>query len=71
MEMRDKVDLVGAPTLPGQSVSVEASARSEAFDALVALGYKANEVNKLLGKLDIENDSAEGIIRKALKQAAL
>jgi len=28
-------------------------------------------VNKLLGKLDIENDSAEGIIRKALKQAAL
>jgi Holliday junction DNA helicase RuvA len=71
MEMRDKVELVGAPTLPGQSVSVEASARSEAFDALVALGYKANEVNKLLGKLDIENDSAEGIIRKALKQAAL
>jgi Holliday junction DNA helicase RuvA len=71
MEMRDKVDHVGAPSLPGQSVSVEASARSEAFDALVALGYKANEVNKLLGKLDIENDSAEGIIRKALKQAAL
>ncbi|MCO4810131.1 MAG: Holliday junction branch migration protein RuvA [Gammaproteobacteria bacterium] len=71
MEMRDKVDQVGAPTLPGQTVSVEASARSEAFDALVALGYKANEVNKLLGKLDIENDSAEGIIRKALKQAAL
>ena len=71
MEMRDKVDQVGAPTLPGQTVSVEASARSEAFDALVALGYKANEVNKLLGKLDIEDDSAEDIIRKALKQAAL
>ena len=71
MEMRDKVELVGAPTLPGQSVSVEASARSEAFDALVALGYKANEVTKLLGKLDIEDDSAEDIIRKALKQAAL
>ena len=71
MEMRDKVDRVGAPSLPGQTVSVEASARSEAFDALVALGYRANEVNKLLGKLDIEGDSAEDIIRKALKQAAL
>jgi Holliday junction DNA helicase RuvA len=71
MEMRDKVGHVGAPSLPGQTVSVDASARSEAFDALVALGYKANEVNKLLGKLDIEDDSAEDIIRKALKQAAL
>jgi len=71
MEMRDKVDHVGAPSLPGQTVSVEASARSEAFDALVTLGYRANEVNKLLGKLDIEGDSAEDIIRKALKQAAL
>lgn len=71
MEMRDKVDHVGAPSLPGQTVSVEANARSEAFDALVALGYRANEVNKLLGKLDIEDDSAEDIIRKALKQAAL
>ena len=71
MEMRDKVDNVGTPSLPGQVVSVEASARSEAFDALVALGYKANEVNKLLGKLDIEDLSAEDIIRKALKQAAM
>jgi len=70
MEMRDKVDKVGAPSLPGQVVDVEASARSEAFDALVALGYKANEVNKLLGKLDIDDLSAEDIIRKALKQAA-
>ena len=52
MEMRDKVDKVGTPSLPGQKIAVEASAQSEAFDALVALGYKANEVNKLLGKLD-------------------
>lgn len=70
MEMRDKVDDVGAPSLPGGKVSVEASARSEAFDALVSLGYKANEVNKLLGTLDIDNQSAEDIIRQALKQAA-
>jgi Holliday junction DNA helicase RuvA len=71
MEMRDKVDKVGVPSLPGQKIAVEASARSEAFDALVALGYKANEVNKLLGTLDIDDKSAEDIIRQALKQAAL
>ena len=71
MEMRDKIDKVGTPSLPGQVVSVDASAQSEAFDALVALGYKANEVSKLLGKLDIEDKSAEDIIRQALKQVAL
>lgn len=71
MEMRDKVDKVGMPSLPGEKISVEASARSEAFDALVALGYKANEVNKLLGQLDIDGLSAEDIIRQSLKQAAL
>ena len=71
MEMRDKVDKVGTPSLPGEKIAVEASSRSEAFDALVALGYKANEVNKLLGKLDTDGKSAEDIIRQALKQAAL
>ena len=71
MELRDKIDNVGTPSLPGQQVTADASARSEAVDALVALGYKASEVNKLLGKLDIEDQSAEDIIRQALKQAAL
>ena len=36
----------------------------------MALGYKPNEVNKLLGKLDLDGLSAEDIIRQALKQAA-
>lgn len=70
MEMRDKVENVGVPLLPGGKVAAESSPRSEAFDALVALGYKPNEVNSLLGKLDIEDLSAEDIIRLALKQAA-
>jgi Holliday junction DNA helicase RuvA len=70
MEMRDKIDNIGVPSLPGGTVSVKANPRAEAFDALVALGYKPNEVNKLLGKLDIDDLSAEDIIRRALKQAA-
>jgi Holliday junction DNA helicase RuvA len=70
MEMRDKVDRIGVPSLSGARADVEASPRAEAFDALIALGYKPNEVNKLFGKLDIEGLSAEDIIRRALKQVA-
>ncbi|MDH3620850.1 MAG: Holliday junction branch migration protein RuvA [Gammaproteobacteria bacterium] len=70
IEMRDRIDKVapaGAGVVPA---SVEANARSEAFDALVALGYKANEVNKLINKLDTDDKSAEDIIRQALRRAA-
>ncbi len=70
IEMRDRIDTVTPPEPGGKAVTAEASPRSEAFDALVALGYKANEVNKLIGKLDIEDKSAEEIIRQALRQAA-
>ena len=70
MEMRDKVDAVGVPSLDKVAVSVASSPRSEAFDALVALGYKPAEVNKLLEKLDLDDLSAEDIIRQALKQVA-
>ena len=70
IEMRDRIDKVapaGAGVVPA---SVEANARSEAFDALVALGYKVNEVNKLINKLDTDDKSAEDIIRQALRRAA-
>ena len=70
MEMRYARVPARVPSLSGGRVSAESSPRSEAFDALVALGYKPNEVNSLLGKLDIEDLSAEDIIRLALKQAA-
>ena len=70
IEMRDRIDLIGDAGGGKASVTVEASARSEAFDALVALGYKVNEVNKLISKLDIEDKSAEDIIRQALQQVA-
>ena len=66
--MRDRID----KSAPGGVVklSPEQSARSEAVDALVALGYRPAEVQKLVGKLDIDGQSAEDIIRLALRQAA-
>ena len=67
IEMRDKIDK--APVQAGvTSVAIESSPKSEAVDALMALGYKAAEVNKLIGQLDLDGKSAEDIIRLALRQ---
>lgn len=69
VEMRDKIDKTGgAPD--ARRVTVDASPRSEAVDALMALGYKSGEVNKLIASLDTDGKSAEDIIRQALQQAA-
>ena len=69
IEMRDKIEKT--PTAPGAAaVTVESSPRSEAVDALIALGYKAVEVNKLIGTMDVDGQTAEDIIRQALRQAA-
>ncbi|MDH3553865.1 MAG: helix-hairpin-helix domain-containing protein, partial [Gammaproteobacteria bacterium] len=69
IEMRDKIDRT--TTVPGASkVTVDASPRSEAVDALMTLGYKSAEINKLIGSMNLEGQSAEDIIRSALRQAA-
>ena len=69
IELRDKIDKPmadsGAPKL-----SVVATPKSEAVDALMALGYKANEVNRLIGDLNTDDKTAEDIIRLALRQSA-
>ena len=70
IEMRDRIDKALPATAGAKPTSTEANARSEAFEALVSLGYKPNEVNKLIGKLDSDTMSAEDIIRQALKQVA-
>lgn len=69
IEMRDKFK--SSPQAGGpQRVAAPASPKTEAVDALVSLGYKVNEVNKLIGDMDVDGKSAEDIIRQALKQAA-
>ena len=70
IEMRDRIDVAAPGGGKAAPFTGEASARSEAVDALVALGYKPKEVNNLIAKLDTEDKSAEDIIRMALKQAA-
>lgn len=69
IEMRDKLTQTSAAG-GAQRVTATASPKAEAVDALVSLGYKINEVNKLIGNLDTEGSTAEEIIRQALRQAA-
>ena len=68
IEMRDRIAKLPAVAAAGKVTVGGAGPRQEAVDALIALGYKPAEVNRLIGKLDTE--SAEDIIRSALKQVA-
>jgi holliday junction DNA helicase RuvA len=68
IEMRDRIDVTSAALTAGTSIA-RSDPRNEAFDALLSLGYRANEINRLLAKLDIADKSAEDIIRLALRQS--
>lgn len=69
VEMKDKVGSGGATALPGARGAVPADPVAEASVALQALGYKPAEVSKLVAAASAPGDSAEAIIRKALKSA--
>lgn len=67
VEMRDKFKQNSS--LPARAAAAPTNPKSEAIDALVSLGYKVNEVNRLIGSMDVADKSAEDIIRQALRQA--
>ena len=58
-----------ALTLPGMHGSVAKDPVAEASSALQQLGYRPVEVARLIKDVAESGDSAEGIIRKALKAA--
>ncbi len=68
VEMRDRL---AAPDLAGPSAmgAVSASPEAEAFDALVALGYRPAEATRLLKTAGPGTQSTEELIRRALKGA--
>lgn len=70
VELRDRVDgLAGQPGSPVSGVAAPQDAAGEATVALQQLGYKPVEVTRLVQKVAAEGDSAEAIIRKALRAA--
>jgi Holliday junction DNA helicase RuvA len=70
VELRDRVDGLGA-SVPGLSSTSGAplDPAGEATVALQQLGYKPVEVTRLVQKVAAQGDSAETIIRKALRAA--
>jgi Holliday junction DNA helicase RuvA len=74
IEMRDSVQKLAMPAPAGSSslgagAGAAQSAQSEAFSALIALGYKPPEVTRLLKSADEPGLTTTEIIRRALKSA--
>jgi Holliday junction DNA helicase RuvA len=74
IEMKDRIkNLAGFESIAssaGVTVNSAAGAQSEAFSALVALGYKPAEVTRLLKAVDPSAQTTEELIRGALQAAA-
>ncbi|HEY3644024.1 MAG TPA: Holliday junction branch migration protein RuvA [Gammaproteobacteria bacterium] len=66
VEMRDRLDDVGAPVL---AAGVRANPRDEALGALVSLGYKPQEAAAMLRTIKEDGLSSEELIRRALQGA--
>ncbi len=69
IEMRDNVQKLSAPTPSAAGLGAAPTAQSEAFSALIALGYKPPEVTRLLKSADEPGLSTTDLIRRALKSA--
>lgn len=68
VEMQDKVDtLAGGSVQPGISSPDTESVKSQALDALLALGYKQAEAKRMLDKHASDGQSVEDMIRAALR----
>jgi len=70
VEMRDRLEQAGSALVQSMPAGVEGSAADEAFGALVALGYRPQEAQRLLKLVADPAQSTEGLIRAALQAAA-
>ena len=70
VELRDRMDgLATPPGLGARSSGAPLDPAGEATVALQQLGYKPTEVTRLVQKVAADGDTAESIIRKALRAA--
>lgn len=71
VEMQDKVDaLAGGSVQQGLPTEPISSARDQASEALLSLGYKTAEVKRLLDKTAVDGQSVEDMIRAALRSVS-
>ena len=69
IEMRDRLQKAAEGLPAVKRANAVDDARTEAFDALAALGYKPQEIKRLLSSMDTKDKSSEDIIRQALRHA--
>ena len=69
VELRDRVEVLGGSASAGGDGAVPQDPVAEATVALQTLGYKPAEVTRLVRDAAAPGDSAEDIIRKALRAA--
>jgi Holliday junction DNA helicase RuvA len=73
IEMRDRLKEVGSAmgldSSVTQAMPSSTGARNEATEALVALGYKATEADKMIRSINADGMSTEQIIRQALQRS--
>jgi len=69
IELRDKLDVIPttAGSAPGGKAAISGDASSEASHALSALGYKPQEVSRMVRQAAKPDMNAEEIIRRALQ----
>ena len=70
VEMRDRLKQTGAGVAQSIAAGANGSPSDEAFGALVALGYRPAEAQRLLKLVEDNADSTEAMIRAALQAAA-
>jgi Holliday junction DNA helicase RuvA len=70
IEMRDRIRALGQLPSAAPKSDTPAGARAEAYAALVALGYRPVEVNRLLQGVEHDGAGTEELIRRALQAAA-
>ena len=70
LDMRDRIDGAVLTTSGAVAPGEPASARADAFNALVSLGYRPGEVQKMLDKVDTDGVDTEDSLRSVLRAAA-
>lgn len=70
VEMRDRISALGQLPSAARRPGGAGSAQSEAYAALVALGYRPVEVTRLLKSVEDDGAATEELIRRALQAAA-
>jgi Holliday junction DNA helicase RuvA len=70
VEMQDRLDDTDAVSVSGSMPVISHSTMGDAIGALMALGYKRHDADKMVKGIAIEGKTTEDVIREALQQAA-